>query len=329
MTAVIKTRLPAICCALLVLFASSAYAREVTITEFMEANAVSALLERHSSVALLQHVNDNESAVWLNKDYRYSAHRTDATVRAGDSEYLMTDKYCLLLSYMRFTEGVYPIPFIMLDTGLGESVYYDVAAGKGTDFLYDPETTALEQVQKAEEADGNLILTTWLTGKDFTDAWGDNLQPGSYCELKYTLNAETLELLEDVETVVDANGKPLSESLYYQLFGSTGLQSTQRVLYDVPMPEDAEYMARYLAEYLDAEKDNSRTVTYVLYPGTDREMELSSTGKKGYGVLIAAGGNDYELYLDAALTQPAPSDDLQSDRRLYVKLTGTEPRDDT
>ena len=324
-----KKRLFAICCALLLLIATAAQAREVTITDYMEANTVSALLERHSSAALLQHINDTQSAIWLNRDYRYSAHRTDETIRAGDTEYLMTDKYCLMLSYIRFTEGVFPIPFIMLDTGLGESVHYDVAAGLGTDFLFDPETTAKEQVQSIEEADGKLILTTWLTGKDFIDAWGEEMQAGSYCELKYTLDAETLELLEDVETVVDANGKPLSESLYYQLFGAGRLQSTQQVLYDVPMPEDAEYMARYLGEYLDADKDDSRTVTYVLFPGTERELVLSSTGKKGYGVLIATGGIDYDLYLDAELTQPAPSDDLQSDRRLYVKLSGAELRDDT
>ncbi len=323
-----KLRLFAVCCTLLLLFSYTAQAREVTITEFMEANTVSALLERHDSMALLQHVRDTETAVWINRDYRYSAHRTDETIRAGDAEYLMTDRHCLMLSYIRFTEGVYPIPFIMLDTGLGESVYYDIAAGKGTDFLFDPETTACEQVRTVEEADDNLILTTWLTGKDFTDAWGENLQAGSYCELKYTLDADTLELQEDVETVVDANGKPLSESLYYQVFGSAGLQSTQRVLYDVPMPKDAEYMARYLGEYLDAETENTRTVTYVLFPGTDRETELSSTGKKGYGVLISTGNRDYELYLDAAMTQPAPSDDLQSDRRVYVKLNGTEQESD-
>ena len=324
-----KIRLLSAFCALFLLLAPAAQAREVTIDEFMEANTVSALLGRHSSVALLQHVNDTESAVWLNQDYRYSAHRTDETIRAGDAEYLMTARHCLMLSYLRFTEGVYPIPFIMLDTGLGESVLYDIAAGKGTDFLFDPLTTAREQVQTAEEADGCLILTTRLTGKDFTDAWGDDLQAGSYCELKYTLDPDTLELLEDVETVVDANGNPLSDSLYYRLFGSANLQSTQRVLYDVPMPEDAQYMARYLGEYLDAAEEDRRTVTYVMYAGTDRELELSSTGKKGYGVLIAAGGIDYELYLDAAMTRPAPADDLQSDRLLYVKLSGTDVRDDT
>lgn len=322
----LRKHLAFMCCILLML-ASVASAGELTIEEFMEANTIENLLKRHSSIALLQKVNNTESAVWVNRDIRYSANRKDQNIREGDSEYLKTKDYCLMLTYMRFTEGVYPIPFIVLDSGIGESEYYDLEAGYSTDLLYDTEITAREKVQSLEESDGILTLTTWLVGDDFVEAWGDDFQTGCYCELVYTLDGETLELISDVETVVDADGKPLSENLYYQLFGNKNLQSIQQVLYDTEMPQDAAEMMSFLTEFINAD-DETRTVTFVLYPGTNIEKEMSVTGAKGYGVLLATGHYEYELYLDEAMTVKAPSDDLMSDRRLYVKLDAPEMKDD-
>ena len=305
----------------IVMTSSIAFANELTMDDFMKANSVSALLENHSSVALLQNVKSSENAIWLNPLYRYSVHRKDSTARAGDTEYLVTKQHCLMLSYLQFQDGVFPVPFIMLDAGLGESIYFDVEAGYGVDLLYDPEITAKELVQSVEEHGDELVLTTRLTGDDFTDAWGKDFQKGSYCELKYTLDKDTLELREDVETVMGANGKPLSEDLYYQIFADVNLQSIQKVLYDVPIPEDAELMVSYLASYLDAvDGDQSRTVTFILNPGTEKEQILTSTGKKGYGVIINTGDYGYELYLDPEMKERAPADDLNNDRKLYVKL---------
>ena len=323
----LKKLLAAWCCILL-LCVSCASARELTIEEFMEANKTANLLERHSSIALLQNINGKESAVWVNREIRYSANRQDQNIREGDSEYLMTKDHCLMLMYMRFPEGIYPVPFILLDSGLGESEYYDLEAGYNTDLLYDTEATAREKVQKAEEKDSILTLTTWLTGDDFRGAWGGSYQAGAYCELVYTLDSETLELKRDVETVLDADGKPLSESLYYKLFSPDNLQSAQQALYDTEMPQDAVEMVHFLADYLDASGADARTVTYVLYPGTMHEQEISATGSKGYGVVLSTGGYEYELYLDEAMTVKAPSDDLQSDRRLYVKLNAPDMKDD-
>ena len=153
------------------------------------------------------------------------------------------------------------------------------------------------------------------------EAWGKDFQKDSYCELKYTLDKNTLELREDVETVMGANGRPLSEDLYYQIFSDVNLQSIQKVLYDMPIPEDAEMMVSYLARYLDAtEGEQSRTVTFILNPGTENEQIVSSTGEKGYGVIINTGDYAYELYLDPEMNERAPADDLNSDRKLYVKL---------
>lgn len=318
----------AILCCILLLTASSALARELTIEEFMEANATANLLKRHSSVALLQTINGHESAVWVNRDVRYTANRQDQSIREGDSETLMTKDHCLMLMYMQFAEGVYPVPFILLDSGLGESRYYDLEAGYNADLLFDTEVTAKEKVQKVEEKDGVLTLTTWLTGEDFTDAWGEGYQAGSYCELVYTLDSETLELRSDVETVLDADGRPLSEGLYYQLFSTDNLQSAQQALYDTEMPQDVKEMVGFLAAFLDATGADARTVTYVLYPGTMHEKEISVTGAKGYGVALSTGEYEYELYLDEAMTVKAPSDDLNSDRRVYVKLNAPDMKDD-
>ncbi len=325
-------RLTGLICTLLLLLAASAAAeRTVTIEDIMNANRVSTLLERHSSIALLQRMSTGESAIWANRLYRYSAHRKDSTVREGDTEYLRTKDHCLMLYYMDLSEddsgAFYPIPFIMLDAGVTDNVYYDVEAGKGTDLLYDTDITAREQVKKAEEADGALTVTTWLTGQDFVDGWGGSYQAGAYCELVYTLDAETLELQADVETVVDAKGSPLSESLYYRIFGKDeNLQSIQQMLYDLPVPEEAETMLTDLNRYLEAAGDDARTVTYILDPGTERERKLTSTGAKGYGVVLAAGNWNYKLFLDAGMTEPAPADDYRSDRVLYVQMIAPDEK---
>ena len=321
------TKWIALGCALVLLIAANALAESpvVDMEAIMSANSLQSLLNRHSSVALLQRMRSGESAVWANRLYRYSAHRQDGTVREGDAEYLHTADHCLLLSYLSFEDGIYPVPFILLDSGLDDGIRYDVEKGIGTELLYDPEITAKEKVQRTERNDdGTLDVTTWLTGEDFEEGWGYGYQAGSYCELVYTLDAETLELQSDVETVLDAQGRPLSESLYYQLFDKSNLQSSQRVLYDVPVPEEAEQMMTILDGYLNASGDDARTVTYILDAGTPRERVLTSTGAKGYAVMPAAGEYECGLYLDAALTEPAPPDDLKSDRRLYVKLIQPE-----
>ena len=312
------------CCLLIMMISMTALAREITMQDLMEANSVSSLLERHSSVALLQSVDGSQNAVWLNRLYRYSVHRQDETMREGDAEYLVTKDQCLVLSYIQFSDGVYPVPFLMLDVGLGESIYYDVETGAGTELLYEPEMTSRELIQSIEDNGKTLTLTTWLTGQDFIDGWNGNYQAGSYCELVYTLDSETLELQEDVETVLDAKGRPLSENLYYQIFDRSVLQTSQKVIYDAPLPADAALMMEHLNNSPNADAKDARTVTYILYPGTPEEKVISVTGARGYGVVLASGDNEYELYTDPALTEPAQPDDLKSDRQVYVKLITPE-----
>ena len=55
---------------LILITSSIAFANELTMDDFMKANSVSALLEKHSSVALLQNVKSSENAIWINPLYR-------------------------------------------------------------------------------------------------------------------------------------------------------------------------------------------------------------------------------------------------------------------
>lgn len=301
----------------------TAFARDLTIEEFMAANSTAALLERHSSVALLQEHTDGQSAVWVDREYRYSVVRQDKTVRPGDSEYLISASDLLALTYIQFADGVYPIPMIMLDAGLGESPLYDLAGGIGTDLLYDTPTTAKEAVQSVEEKDGQLVMTTRLTGQDFADAWSGDFGEGCYAELVYTLDPETLELQHDIETAMSADGRPLTEDRFYQRSGDR-VQSIQRALYDVPMPEEVGTLKAMLAAYRDAPQEERRTVTFILDAGTAKERSFTSTGAKGFAVGLYSAGYQYDLYTDPAMTQPAPMDDLSSDRTCYVKVYALE-----
>ena len=298
---------------------SFASARELTIEEFMEANRLEHLLESHHSVALMQLIQDREVAIWVDRDIRYTASRKDDTPREGDSETLQTSEYCLVLTYIGFDTGLYPLPTIVLDAGVGDGPCYDLAAGKNTDLLYDTQMTAREAVQYAEEDGDTLTMVTRLTGQDFVDAWGGEFQEGCYCELVYSMDPETLALRGDFETVMNRNGKPLKDELYYRIFGGN-LESSQQVLYDVPKPEEAAFLEQILARYLNTENGDIRSVVYILDAGTDAERELTARGAKGYSVALSTGDYDYELYLDEAMTVPAPGDDFESDRRLYVKL---------
>ena len=314
-----KLRLAVLLCLLLALTVSAAQAREITIEDFMNANTVEKLLAKHSSIALLQHADSRQAATWVNQDYRYCAVRTDEIAREGDMEFLQTDRYYLMLYYYMFRDGVYPVPTIMLDAGLGDSIFYNPATGESVDLLYEPESTALEQVTGTEEKNGVLTMTTVLKADAFRSAWAGDYPEGSYCELVYQLNAETLELIGDTETVMNTDGKALKDILYYQLFGKN-IQTEQQVLYDIPMPDDVTLMVRALGAYLDASGEDARTVTFILDPGTDQERSFTSAGAKGYAVALNTGEYDYELYLDAAMTVEAPNDDLSSDRTLYVRL---------
>ena len=296
-----------------------ASAAEVTVADMMEANTLENLLSRHTSVAVLQSIGSSQVATWVNRDYRYTAKRTDATVREGDTELLLTDQYALLFSYFRFKDGVQPVPVILLDAGFGKDVYYDLANGKNDSLLYDDIITAKEELQGVEEKDGKILMTTWLTGQAFKDGWGNDYPEGCYCELQYVLDNQTRELIKDTETVLDSQGRALKDQLFYQLF-KDNTQVSQQVLYDTEMPEDLTFMIRALGMYLDAEEKDMRTVTFVFEAGTDKEREVTSKGAKGYSVLFDDGDYDYELYADAEMTVPAPMDDLNSDRRVYVKL---------
>ncbi len=305
------------------LSAGLACARDLTMEEFMKANDAAALLSRHESIALLQQIGEGQNAVWMNKEYRYSAHRQDEKVRQGDSEYMATDSCFLMLLYYQLRDGVYPVPMIMLDAGLAESPLYDLEAGKSSTLLYDPVTTALEEVRSVEEKDGKLVMTTWLTGENFRNAWEGEFNEGCYAELVYTMDAETLELQEDVETAMDIHGKPLTDSLYYKLFGTT-VQTRQQVVYDVPMPKEAQAMLDMIDAYVHAPAEEQRTVTFVFGAGTAGERTVSSTGAKGFSVAFASGDYEYDLYSDPAMTVEAESDDLTSDVTYYVKIYSME-----
>ena len=296
-----------------------ALAAEMTVADMMEANTLENLLSRHTSVAVLQSMGDSQVATWVNRDYRYTAKRTDETVREGDTELLSMDQYALLFTYIRFKDGVQPVPVILLDAGLGSNVYYDLAKGMSTDLLYDEIITAKEEMQQVEEKDRKILMTTRLTGEAFREGWGNDFPEGCYCELQYVLDAKTHDFICDTETVMDSRGNALKDQLFYKLFkGST--QITQQVLYDTDMPTDLTFMIRALGMYLQAEEGDMRTVTFVFDAGTDKEREVTSKGAKGYSVMFVDGDYDYELYTDASLTILAPSDDMTSDRRVYVKL---------
>ena len=320
----------AIVCAVALIFTlGAAAAEDMTMERFMQANTVEALLKNHTSVALLQQIDQGESAVWVNQQYRYTAQRQDSTVREGDAEYLADASHCLALMYLRLQNGVGAVPFVLLDAGVDDKgVYYDVTAGKSTDLLYDPEVTAKEEIQSVKEANGVITMTTRLSGQDFIDAWGSGFPEGSYCELVYTLDSQTLELKNDAETAMDPSGRPIKENPYYQLFNTGNLQSKQQVVYDAPMPSEAQRMVGFLEEYLAAEGEDARTVTFILYAGTEKETRLSITGKKGYGVLLSTGSLDHDLFVDEAMVQRAPADDLDSDRTLYVRLDEPDKRDE-
>ena len=319
----IKKTLSFLLALLMITACGTAFARDLTMKEFMDANSTKSLLARHSSVALLQTLNDGQNAVWVNSEYRYTARRQDKTVRSGDSEYLATDQYLLLLSYVRFADGVFPIPALLLDIGLGDSPLYDLEAGYGTDLLYDTETTAKEEVQSVVEQDGRVVMTTRLTGQDFKDAWEGDFEEGCYAELVYTLDAETLELLEDVEKVMAPDGHPLAEDRQYKRSDVT-VETGQRALYDVPMPDEVNAMLKMLDAYLNGPEEERRTVTFILDPGTSTERRFTTTGAKGYGIAVYGGGYEYDLYTDAAMTQEAQPDDYISDRIYYVKVYSLE-----
>ena len=303
-----------VCLSLLALAAPAAFARDLSMEDFMKSNSAEALLSRHRSVALLQLLGEKQAATWQNRDYRYSVQRTDETAREGDFELLLAKEEGLSLSYLQFQDGIYPLPSILIAVS-DDTPLFDVKE----DLLYSTETTAKEKVQSVREDGDSLVMTTRLSGQDFKDAWTGDYSDGCYCELVYTLDQETLELREDVETVMDPSGKPLKDQLYHKLFGGAGLQTRQQVLYDTPMPDDMMVMLAMLKNYHQAAAGETRTVTYILDAGTEQEKSLSSTGAKGYLVSLYTGSDDYELYVDEAMTQLAPADDLESDRSLYVK----------
>ncbi len=319
----IKRILAVLGACLLCLSMAAAETPELTMETFMQANTTQALLNRHSSVALLQTLNDQQVAIWVNRDVRYTASRYSAQAASeGDTESLMTAGQRLIVSYIQFGRGVYPVPILVLDAGLGEPVTYSVDDGYNTDLLYDPDVTARETVQSVTEQAGQLTLTTRLTGQDFIDAWGTQLPEGSYCELVYTLDAETLELQKDTETVLDSAGRPLTEQPFYRRYEGL-LQSRQQVLYDTPMPEDTENLLKFLQAYVNPAEGEGRTVTYVFDAGTAGERRVTASVQKGVAVLFEAGDYGYDLYQDPEMTIPAPNDDLESDRTLFVRLTKT------
>ena len=296
----------ALCLALLCLPAAGE--GEITIREIMDANTLAEILKKHDSAAIHQTGGRRESAVYVDKELRYSAQRTNRTASAGDTEVLAVSDMGLLYLYQRGAGGVMRIPVLLLDIGLNEDGPGYRPMEKTVDFLYDAEATAMEKVLSVSEKDGRLVVETRLDHEDYARFVSDAAE-GSWNRVRYTLDKDTLEMISQDETVMSADDREISSS-------------GQAVYYDAPRPEEAGQMLDMLNYILGS--DDKRTVTYILRPGTARERTVSVSCGRGCYVMIDGGAHDYELYLDRDMTKPAGQDDLMTDQTYYVRLSGED-----
>ncbi len=283
---------------------------QVTMNDIMAANTLSDILRSDGSVAIHETGSaGSETAIYADKEIRYTARRSGKRPAEGDMEILATADHCLVYSYIRGQEGVYPLPILMLDAGLTDTDTYYNPAGGTTDFLYDTKATSCEKILSVEEKDGRLVVVTRLDYEDYS-RFVDGVEKGSWNRVEYVLEKKTYRMLSQTETVMAENDVPRGKS------------SKQEAYYGLKRPEDADNMLETLDRILNAQ--DVRTVTYIVKPGTPSERVVTVTAAKGCPVLLASGNLDYDLFTDSAMTIPAEQDDLMQDRTLYVRVEGDD-----
>ena len=118
------------------------------------------------------------------------------------------------------------------------------------------------------------------------------------------MDSETLAILE-------------TENVQCHADGTKEEPSTVTVTYDAPRPEGALALLERLSD-----KQNLRTITMILNPGTEKESSDSVYVQKGEGVmLINPEGKTLEVFKDSACTEPYTGGaDTNKDLTIYGRF---------
>lgn len=174
-------------------------------------------------------------------------------------------------------------------------------------FGLDHEATALEEIEKIEDNGDTLMLYTVLQPDSLSakkDTLGIDYRDGDWIECSYKLDSETLAILE-------------TENVQCHADGTKEEPSTVTVTYDAPRPEGALALLERLSD-----KQNLRTITLILNPGTEKESSDSVYVQKGEGVmLINPEGKTLEVFKDSACTEPYTGGaDTNKDLTIYGRF---------
>ncbi len=174
-------------------------------------------------------------------------------------------------------------------------------------FGLDHEATALEEIEKIEDNGDTLMLYTVLQPDSLSakkDTLGIDYRDGDWIECSYKLDSETLAILE-------------TENVQCHADGTKEEPSTVTVTYDAPRPEGALALLERLSD-----KQNLRTITMILNPGTEKESSDSVYVQKGEGVmLINPEGKTLEVFKDSACTEPYTGGaDTNKDLTIYGRF---------
>lgn len=157
-----------------------------------------------------------------------------------------------------------------------------------------------EELVSEEEQDGVTVVTTEIAGKDVSDPYTSLLfHEGDGLKFVYTVDAAT-RLLQSQECYeVQEDGTEL-------LLAST-VMDTEPEVYEVS-PE--------LMDQIDNE--DSRTITFVIDPGTEQEQTVVKTVGKGCAVTLVQPEGYTGLYTDEDCTQVYEEENYTEDATIYM-----------
>ena len=238
---------------------------DVTMKQIADANTRENLLKHYDSylVEVKDTLGGGKMSLYGDKELRY------ADYGEQQEAYLENEK-----GYQHVNENdIY--------AGLLYSFEPDMTSFENPVFNY--AYTLKEQITETKTEDGKMIVTTELNSDDTKEVLensGYEYTEGDYCRYEYTLDPDTCILYS-------------SDGTLYHADGNSEEYGTMVVSTDAECPE----MAQELYDRLTSTE--TRTVTIVLDPETEKETTYSSTAVKGDAVLNIMPEGYNHLYTDS------------------------------
>ena len=260
------------------------------LSQMEAANTLEAVLEKNGEIGIHTIYYDNQGAETYS-DYVYLGENTFVYENSdGDVDIIQDGE-----GYGFSSESNLPYRYCFID----DASYEEFLKQNQSNYIssdFSGETLVSEEAE-----DGVVVVTTEVSGDQVKDSYASLLyQEGDGLRFIYTVD-EATHILQSQECC------EVSEDGTEFLLSSTTVD-TEPDVYEA---------SQDLMDQLDNE--DSRTVTFVIDPGTDQERTLEMSVGKGCAVTLVQPEGYTGLYTDEACTQEYEGGDYTEDVTLYME----------